>query len=100
MGSVKRKAEVDPTMATTTAAAAVETQAYPPPQKMMREDNTVACVHDVSYPEGYVVPPSANSTATTPAKEFPFTLDPFQAEAIKCLETGESVMVIVTVSPN
>ncbi|KAJ8422625.1 hypothetical protein Cgig2_031561 [Carnegiea gigantea] len=93
MGSVKRQAEDDPTMATTTAATAVETQAYPPPQKMMREDNTVACVHDVSYPEGYVVPPSANSTATTPAKEFPFTLDPFQAEAIKCLEAGESVMV-------
>lgn len=92
MGSVKRKAEEDPTMATT-AATAVETQAYPPPQKMMREDNTIACVHDVSYPEGYVVPPSANSTATTPAKEFPFTLDPFQAEAIKCLEAGESVMV-------
>lgn len=92
MGSVKRKAEEDPTMATT-AATAVETQAYPPPQKMMREDNTIACVHDVSYPEGYVVPPSANSTATTPAKEFPFTLDPFQAEAIKCLEAGQSVMV-------
>lgn len=56
----------------------------------------MACVHDVSYPEGYV--PHAPSSAKTeeslkPAKEFPFTLDPFQCEAIKCLNNGESVMV-------
>jgi len=99
MGSVKRKAGEDSTMATTTATA-METQAYPPPQKMIREDSTVACIHDVSYPEGYVPPPSANSTTINPAKEFPFTLDPFQAEAIKCLESGESVMVILAVYPN
>ncbi|KAJ6394957.1 hypothetical protein OIU77_024049 [Salix suchowensis] len=28
-----------------------------------------------------------------PAKEFPFTLDPFQSEAISCLDNGQSVMV-------
>lgn len=56
----------------------------------------VACIHDVSYPEEYA-PPSRSSPLVSeclePAKVFPFTLDPFQAEAIKCLENGESVMV-------
>lgn len=73
-----------------------------PPAKQLREDGAagegVACVHDVSYPEGYVLeagPPRSSSSQDrpAPAKEFPFTLDPFQSEAIKCLDSGESVMV-------
>lgn len=58
-------------------------------------EETVACLHDVCYPEGYVPPPPRppSSSAAPPAKAFEFTLDPFQAEAIKCLESGESVMV-------
>ena len=40
-------------------------------------EEAVGCVHDVSYPEGYV--PSASSAELPadckPAKEFPFTLD-------------------------
>lgn len=73
-----------------------------PPAKQLREDGAagegVACVHDVSYPEGYVPeaePPRSSSSQDrpAPAKEFPFTLDPFQSEAIKCLDSGESVMV-------
>nr|XP_016479404.1 PREDICTED: DExH-box ATP-dependent RNA helicase DExH9-like [Nicotiana tabacum] len=72
-----------------------------PPSKQLKQNGSVGvgeevvCVHDVSYPEGYV--PSASSTLpqvdSTPAKEFPFTLDPFQSEAIHCLNNGESVMV-------
>ncbi|XWS11555.1 hypothetical protein CRYUN_Cryun37aG0008300 [Craigia yunnanensis] len=58
-------------------------------------EEAVGCVHDISYPEGYV--PSASSTELPadckPAKEFPFTLDPFQSEAINCLDNGQSVMV-------
>ncbi|KAA3478062.1 helicase SKI2W isoform X1 [Gossypium australe] len=58
-------------------------------------EEAVGCVHDVSYPEGYV--PSASSLQfpadSKPAKEFPFTLDPFQSEAINCLNRGESVLV-------
>ncbi|KAF5734785.1 superkiller viralicidic activity 2-like 2 isoform X2 [Tripterygium wilfordii] len=62
-------------------------------QKQQREDESVACVHDVSYPEDWVPPPSSSAQRdSTPAKEFPFTLDPFQTEAIKCLENNESVM--------
>ncbi|KAK4378729.1 hypothetical protein RND71_000591 [Anisodus tanguticus] len=73
-----------------------------PPSKQLKQNDLlgvgepVACVHDVSCPEGYV--PSASTSAlhqqdSKPAKEFPFTLDPFQSEAINCLKNGESVMV-------
>ncbi|KAJ6427799.1 hypothetical protein OIU84_023240 [Salix udensis] len=82
------------------------------PQKQLREDHSsnnsssskiigngeaVACLHDVSYPENYVRPPPPPVTQieknSKPAKEFPFTLDPFQSEAISCLDNGQSVMV-------
>ena len=33
------------------------------------------------------------NTSTIPAKEYPFTLDPFQKEAILCLENNQSVLV-------
>ncbi|XP_059313490.1 DExH-box ATP-dependent RNA helicase DExH9 [Lycium ferocissimum] len=73
-----------------------------PPSKQLKQNDLlgvgepVACLHDVSYPEGYV--PSASTSTlpqqdSKPAKEFPFTLDPFQSEAINCLNNGESVMV-------
>ena len=29
----------------------------------------------------------------TPVKEFPFVLDPFQREALRCIETSQSVLV-------
>ncbi|KAL5096107.1 hypothetical protein RYX36_000434 [Vicia faba] len=56
------------------------------------------CLHEVSYPHGYV-PASSSTTSDSssqtkePAKKFPFTLDPFQSQAITCLENSESVMV-------
>ncbi|CAA7047412.1 unnamed protein product [Microthlaspi erraticum] len=90
MGSVKRKSEE-------------ESSDCAPPQKVQREDDDstqiineelVGCVHDVSFPENYVpLPPSGQGDNKPPAKEFPFTLDSFQSEAIKCLDNGESVMV-------
>ena len=94
MGSLKRKSTGD------TAA-----EPLPPPKQKQRENDSplpsanndeepIACLHDVSYPEGYVPhPPPPSSSASAPAKEFPFTLDPFQSESINCLENGESVMV-------
>lgn len=90
MGSVKRKSIDEPN------------DEYKPAEKqqrgndLLKGDEPVACVHDVSYPEGYVPrAPSSNllENEAKPAKEFPFTLDPFQSEAIKCLKNGESVMV-------
>ncbi|XP_071715800.1 DExH-box ATP-dependent RNA helicase DExH9 [Rutidosis leptorrhynchoides] len=98
MGSVKRKSiEEGPSIPT-------------PPQKQHKDNNNnrntligtnddvdagIACVHDVSYPENYVSVQrrSINGEDTKPAKDFPFTLDPFQSEAINCLNAGESVMV-------
>jgi len=54
------------------------------------------CVHHVSYPPGYTHPSSPSTqTHAEPAKKFPFTLDPFQSQAITCLENGESVMVTI-----
>ncbi|KAK4339852.1 hypothetical protein RND71_041314 [Anisodus tanguticus] len=79
MGSFKRKSqEFDNT----------------PPSKQLKQNDLlgVACVHDVSYPKRYV-PSTSTFTLPKPAKEFPFTLDPFQSEAINCLNNGESVMV-------
>ena len=61
-------------------------------------EESVACIHDVSYPEGYEPCSSSSSSSrkdSKPTKEFPFTLDPFQTEAIKCLDAGESVMVSI-----
>ncbi|KAK2987010.1 hypothetical protein RJ640_024908 [Escallonia rubra] len=90
MGSVKRKSVEDPS------------EEFTSPLKQQRDngfagvDEPVACVHDVSYPEGYVPRSSNRDSAqedSKPPKEFPFSLDPFQLEAIKCLDTGESVMV-------
>ncbi|XP_061367617.1 DExH-box ATP-dependent RNA helicase DExH9 [Gastrolobium bilobum] len=54
------------------------------------------CVHDVSYPDGYVHSSSSSLSSSPheePAKKFPFALDPFQSQAITCLEKGESAMV-------
>lgn len=95
MGSVKRRPLEE-------AADDCET----PPLKQRKEngnengliDEVVACLHDVSYPEGYASRSSESALNkqqpdSKPAKEFPFTLDPFQLEAIKCLDHGESVMV-------
>lgn len=62
----------------------------------IRIDEPVACLHDVSYPENYIQSrprPQPSSDKSKPAKEFPFELDPFQSEAINCLDSGESVMV-------
>lgn len=42
-------------------------------------------------PEAEFVPLKA--AATTPAKEYPFILDPFQKEALLCLENNQSVLV-------
>jgi ATP-dependent RNA helicase DOB1 len=48
------------------------------------------CLHECVRPEDWVsqeYPPQA------PAKEFPYKLDPFQQEAVNCLEKRESVLV-------
>ncbi|KAK9165148.1 hypothetical protein Scep_000339 [Stephania cephalantha] len=73
-----------------------------PPQKQLRgeasmhSDEPATCLHDVAYPEGYVHRHCSGGGAEEPkpaAKQFPFQLDSFQSEAIRCIENGDSVMV-------
>ncbi|KAL3515766.1 hypothetical protein ACH5RR_022668 [Cinchona calisaya] len=98
MGSVKRKSIENPN------EEYDNNPPHPHPEKQQKKlgsngfsnlpQEPVTCVHDVSYPpDGYIHPPNLSQKDSKPAKEFPFTLDPFQAEAIKCLQNAESVMV-------
>lgn len=51
-----------------------------------------ACTHEVAtYPNQQLQPLLQPSNA--PAKEYAFTLDPFQREAILCIENNQSVLV-------
>ncbi|XP_064625845.1 exosome RNA helicase MTR4-like [Lineus longissimus] len=55
-------------------------------------DTVESCTHEVAiYPGDEYVPLALPST--TPAKEYPFILDPFQKEALLCLENNQSVLV-------
>lgn len=52
------------------------------------------CSHEVALPNDMEYEPLKNPPPThLPAKEYPFTLDPFQKEAILCLENSQSVLV-------
>ncbi|KAL5699123.1 RNA helicase [Ranunculus cassubicifolius] len=73
--------------------------AAPSPKRHHTTTTPPPCLHHISYP-----PPDPSSTVLQtlnpnpnpsifPAKKFPFNLDPFQSEAIKCLDNGESVLV-------
>lgn len=48
------------------------------------------CLHECVRPEGWV---AQEYPPVPPAREFPYTLDPFQQEAVNCLEKRESVLV-------
>uniref|UniRef100_A0A0D9XYG8 Helicase ATP-binding domain-containing protein n=1 Tax=Leersia perrieri TaxID=77586 RepID=A0A0D9XYG8_9ORYZ len=110
MATLKRKPQKDdsaaelasPPLKAPRSEAATESPA--PAAALAGAAESVVCVHDVSYPEGYdpsTAPASSHlpnggggsSDGAGPAKTFPFLLDPFQAEAIRCLDNGESVMV-------
>lgn len=50
--------------------------------------------HQVAVPDGYdYVPIEEHQPSEKPAREYPFTLDPFQSTAIACIERNESVLV-------
>ena len=51
-----------------------------------------ACTHEVAIPPGVDYEPLKISGGK-PAKEYPFILDPFQKEALLCLENLQSVLV-------
>ncbi|XP_048762429.2 exosome RNA helicase MTR4-like [Ostrea edulis] len=57
-----------------------------------RVETAEACLHEVAIPpETEFVP--MKPMAEKPAKEYPFILDPFQKEALLCLENSQSVLV-------
>lgn len=62
---------------------------------VIRNEVSDNCVHEVALPPNYTgyIPLSETQMPATPAKEYKFTLDPFQREAVKCLERNESVLV-------
>lgn len=63
------------------------------PRVNVRNVETIeACTHEVAVPEGCDYVP-LEKKATKPAKEYPFILDPFQKESVKCLENNQSVLV-------
>lgn len=45
------------------------------------------------YPPDYEVKPTEGAMKKNPAKTYPFTLDPFQQQAVDYIEAGESVLV-------
>jgi ATP-dependent RNA helicase DOB1 len=55
---------------------------------LIRDEN---CIHEVAVPKSlqYV----HSDVDVEPVKTFPFTLDAFQSEAIKCLNNNQSVLV-------
>ncbi|XP_015775447.1 PREDICTED: superkiller viralicidic activity 2-like 2 [Acropora digitifera] len=63
-----------------------------PRVNVMSVETTEACTHEVAVPEGCEHVPLTKKPAK-PAKEYPFILDPFQKESLKCLENNQSVLV-------
>lgn len=51
-----------------------------------------SCTHEVAVPGGFDYQPLSYKP-DKPAKTYPFILDPFQQEAIKCLDNNQSVLV-------
>eukprot|EP00698_Gefionella_okellyi_P004389 TRINITY_DN14051_c0_g1_i1.p1 TRINITY_DN14051_c0_g1~~TRINITY_DN14051_c0_g1_i1.p1 ORF type:complete len:1036 (-),score=267.67 TRINITY_DN14051_c0_g1_i1:35-2956(-) len=56
------------------------------------------CLHDVAFPPGAQQLSVADAVAATvlpvdPARKYKFELDPFQKQAVSCIEKGESVLV-------
>lgn len=55
-------------------------------------DSPESCTHEVAvYPGHEYVP--LNPISNAPAKTYPFVLDPFQKEAILCIDNNQSVLV-------
>lgn len=51
-----------------------------------------ACVHEVAIPPNMDYVPLVKSTRA-PAKEYKFVLDPFQKEALLCIDNDQSVLI-------
>ncbi|CAH3186779.1 unnamed protein product, partial [Porites evermanni] len=63
-----------------------------PRVQVINVETIEACTHEVAVPEGCEYVPLVQK-AKKQAKEYPFILDPFQKESLKCLENNQSVLV-------
>lgn len=65
------------------------------PKVEIHELETEGCVHEVVIPSEMTYTPLRNlrKEGLKPAKEYEFTLDPFQREGISCIENNQSVLV-------
>ena len=58
------------------------------------EELRKTCMHAVERPADSAVPTAASKDAgRTPARTYKFELDPFQKQAVQCIENNESVLV-------
>ncbi|XP_074105985.1 exosome RNA helicase Mtr4 [Cotesia typhae] len=60
--------------------------------KVHKIETIESCTHEVAVPPDHEYIPLEIKT-TPPAKEYKFVLDPFQKEAILCIENNQSVLV-------
>ncbi|ESN92780.1 hypothetical protein HELRODRAFT_96072 [Helobdella robusta] len=58
-----------------------------------RLETLEACTHEVAVPPGITYQPLSLAPDHKPVMEYKFILDPFQKEAILCLENNQSVLV-------
>jgi len=52
-----------------------------------------SCTHEIALPFNFDYLPLNRDTNRKPAKVYEFELDPFQKEAIVCIENNQSVLV-------
>lgn len=60
--------------------------------KVHKIETIESCTHEVAVPPNHDYIPLENKNLP-PAKEYKFILDPFQKEAILCIENNQSVLV-------
>jgi len=94
----KREAELEPVVADTFETQQSREVAASAGLQAQQEGSAVVLSHQVRHqvalpPDYNYVPISEHKPPETPAKSWPFTLDPFQQVAIASIERNESVLV-------
>lgn len=101
---IEKKSKIDPSVKTQAAAISVtdefdqEAARKVAPTKDATDESPLVLKHQVRHqvalPANFpYVPISQHVRPASPAKTYPFTLDPFQATAIASIERNESVLV-------
>ena len=94
----RREAEADPLVTDTFETEQSREVAASAGLQASKEGNAVVLSHQVRHqvalpPDYEYVPISEHKAPETPARTWPFTLDPFQQVSIASIERGESVLV-------